>query len=754
MPDRSASRMNLPEAAGPVRRDRRLVTAAVGGILLALLAVVVMLRLQRLSEVPPGLHADEGAHGVDALLVLQGEHAIFFPPRSPSGSDGREGFVVYAIALSVSYLGRTMLALRLPTAIGASMTVFVVFWLGRMLFGRDEDGNPTPWRGLLIGGVGAGLLAVSIGQTIIGRMAFRANYLPLFLSLCLAFLWWGWKERSLWKIALAGLFAGLLHYTYVAARVTPLLFICLGLSSLLILVGKECSDEKHQSTISRLISRLRTELTSVGTFAAVAILVAAPIVIYIVLNPQDFSTRISQLWIFREGPQNFSTVLLVNLWDHLLALGFRGDPAWRRNFAAQPMLNPWEAFFFWSGLGISLWRWKKSSACRLLALWLGVMVLPAVLARDVVPHTIRMIGASPAIFLLAGFGIWETLQLLRSRLPGLKWKQKQLFQTSGVRFSTAIGILLAVMVLVQGVITHQTYFHKWAESPHLSSEYEVEWSDLTDFLNAQSSFTDTVYLIPDGQRLLFIHDAYRSYTFDFLYQGETPAFLFHSALPNLAQEIESTLSSNGSPSIVKVVEWKISDIWTGDENDRLALLLGKYGRYKESENHESFILHTYTEVSLEPPWTFYDHFNPLTVSYDRGIELQGFSLEYDVESLPQQELFDLGENRNVWVSLKWQTAPELATDFAASLRLHDSEGAGVYQQDAVLWKPDHSYTGDEGPSEQFDTLFHLELPADLPSGEYELRLVVYDFETQQPTVELGVWEPETTIARLHFSESN
>ena len=128
---------------------------------------------------------------MDALRVLQGEHAVFFPENN-----GREGLIVYTIALAISFLGRTMLALRLPTALASAGTVFVVFWLGRLLFGRDESGRVTPWRGLLVGGIGAGLLAVSLGQTIIGRAALRANFLPLFLCLCLALLWWGWEGRS------------------------------------------------------------------------------------------------------------------------------------------------------------------------------------------------------------------------------------------------------------------------------------------------------------------------------------------------------------------------------------------------------------------------------------------------------------------------------------------------------------------------------------------------------------------------------
>ncbi len=92
-------------------------------------------------------------------------------------------------------------------------------------------------------------------------------------------------------------------------------------------------------------------------------------------------------------------------------------------------------------------------------------------------------------------------------------------------------------------------------------------------------------------------------------------------------------------------------------------------------------------------------------------------------------------------------------DYAISLRLHDAEGKGLFQEDYVLWRPDHSSTGSEGVAGPFDSLHLLSFPADLPPGAYELRMVVYDTESLKPTVELGVWEAEKTIAHLEFSQS-
>ena len=123
-----------------------------------------------------------------------------------------------------------MLAIRLPTA-GQRGHGLPGLLVGAVTHWKDEEsGKATPWRGLLVGGIGAGILAVSLGQTVIGRTAFRANFLPLLISLCFSLLWVGWRQRSGWRIALAGVCAGLLPYSYIAARFAPLLFLLFGLS--------------------------------------------------------------------------------------------------------------------------------------------------------------------------------------------------------------------------------------------------------------------------------------------------------------------------------------------------------------------------------------------------------------------------------------------------------------------------------------------------------------------------------------------
>ena len=240
------------------------------------------------------------------------------------------------------------------------------------------------------------------------------------------------------------------------------------------------------------------------------------------------------------------------MWEHLLAFGFRGDPTWRHNFDGRPLLNPAEALFFWLGVGMAVWRWQRNPAYRLLLLWLCTLLLPAVLSRDYVPNTLRMIGAAPAVYLLIAVGIWEVFRFLEGRIRDSKWSGNPVFGKSETWAIPAVGVLAAGLVLVQGVITYRTYFQEWADAPEIYEAYDVGWTHLARTLNAQPFQSDTVYLIPfdGGDSNYPIH-----YSFHYLYQNTSPAHLIFTKRPTLPKSIESNLAGGQDFSIVKVVDW-------------------------------------------------------------------------------------------------------------------------------------------------------------------------------------------------------
>ena len=705
--------------SGLVESERLRLGLATGGIIAALVLAVMILRLFRLSEIPQGLDAGEAANGLDALRVLAGEHAVFFPERFR----GREGMAMYAIAAAIYFLGQTALAIRLPSALASAAAVLAVFWLGRILFERDErNGNATPWRGIFVGGVAAGLMAVSLVQTIVGRTGFRTTLLPLFLCLCLALLWEGWRRRSWRWVLLGSVCAGLLPYTYIPARLTPILFLLFGLTFLLPI-----------GSFSR--ERVRAELPWAALFVVVTALVAAPILIYFALNPEHFFSRSDEVWLFEPGriAGNRLSAFFRNVWEHLLVFGVRGDPTWRHSFANKPMLNPAEAVFFWLGAVMAVWRWQRSPAFRLLLLWLVLLSIPAILAIDYPPSVLRMIGAAPAAYLLTGVGLWETFRFLKERY----------FQQRETGAASVVGSLACAMILVQGGLTYGDYFYKWGSAQETYEAYQLEWAELARALSARTADVGTVYLVPGFQQ----HDS-----FEYLYQGKSPAFIIFMDSPDLAQEVHSALAAIEEVSTLKVVEWDYVNRWVEDDTGRIDFLLTKYGRRAGSEDHGDFRLHNYVDISLKRPWAFYEQLEPLQISYDGGIELHSAALGQVEDQLPVEHV-TMAQGLSLWGVLQWQTDPGLEIDYAISLRIYGEAGEMVHQEDSVLWKAtNHTPTSHWGSDEMVETLFQLDVPAELPPGDYELRMVVYDFETQTPTVQKEVWEPEVRLAHLRLPD--
>ena len=742
----SAKRLNRNEESQTIERGPLVLVTA--GVVVALALAVVLLRLYRLHELPPGINQDEGAHGVDALRVLQGEHAVFF-----TGHGGREGMVVYAVALATSLLGRTPLATHLPTALASAATVFAVFWLGRTLFDRDDDGQAAPWRGLIIGGVGAGLLAVSLSQTFIGRAGVRANFLPLFLSLCLALLWSGWRQRSLWRIALSGACAGLLPYTYIPARFVPFLFLFFGLSLLPAIVrsgdaGARRERDNFRRRLSQFLFLLRPYLPMCGLFLGVAGLVAAPILLYFVLHPNHFFMRTDQVLIFSPHRSQGDPLgaFLENIWRHLLAFGSRGDWSERHNVSGKPMLSEWEMVLFLFGVGVAVWR-RHKPVHRLLLLWLAILFFPAVLAIESVDSAsfLRMIGVVPAVYLLIGVGLWEAYRLVSAQAHALPGRAAVFFEKYAKSVATALGIAVGAAVVVQGATTYRIYFQETAVGARYFKAFQGEWIDVAHTLSALPSEAGSVYLLP--------HRSLENFGFRYLYQGAAPALFVDAGALDLPRLVESKLTAVGNVSTVEVLDWKDTLGWI-ERNTYFFEILDTYGHYQGSKEYRDFTLHSYTDVSLDNPWTLYDNLEPRIVQLDGGIDLRGVALGVGRKQLPSQQVLALEEDRNPWVALQWLTHPGLEVDYAISVRLHNAEGAKVYQRDTrlILGRLNYEHTSSWPAGEPFDTLVRLSFPSQLPAGVYELRLIVYNAETLVPTVEIGVWEPELVLAQIRLAE--
>ena len=369
-------------------------------LLLVVIALAAGLRLYRLGEWPPGPYRDEAYNGLDALGVLRGEHALFFP-----ANNGREPLYIYLVALSVAFFGPTIFALRLPAAVVGTLATVPVYLLGREWFGRAT--------GLLA----AVLWAITFWPVHLGRISLRAGLLASLLALT---FWLGTRAyretestrraASLWLIA--GAVYGLCFYTYLAARFTPLIFALF--AAYLVLTGRG----KRLWNSGRML-----------WFAFGAAIVVAPLGAVLLADPSLIFGRAGQVSILSpeiSGGDPLGT-LLGNIARVLGMYIWRGDDILRHNAwlsydtltpSGRPVFDWLMALPFIAGLAWSLRHWRRPAAAQMI-LWQLVMLGPTILAEDA-PHFLRAAGILPgAIFFPAiGLGLlwnWPHLPVLLRR---------------------------------------------------------------------------------------------------------------------------------------------------------------------------------------------------------------------------------------------------------------------------------------------------------------------------------------------------
>ncbi len=356
--------------------------------MLIALATAAALRLFALETAPPGLYRDEARNGLDALDVLQGNHAVYF-----AANNGREPSYIYLTALAVSLLGRTVLAVRISAALAGTLTTIPVYLLGRS------------WFGPRVAFFAAWLWAVTLWPVHLSRIGLRAILLPPLLALTFWTATLAYRRRSAALWLLSGAIYGLSFYTYLAVRFTPLLLLLL-LSYLLL---------KQPGQAKRLLRAL-------GFFALGAGVVAAPLAFAALADPQLVLGRAGQVSIFNPQVSGGAplTVLLQQAGRALGLFLWRGDDIVRHNPAGRPLFDLLMAGPMLIGLLWCLRRWRRAPYAVLL-LWILVMLGPTVLAQDA-PHFLRAVGILPAALFLPALGlskIWEWPKLADALRRGL-----------------------------------------------------------------------------------------------------------------------------------------------------------------------------------------------------------------------------------------------------------------------------------------------------------------------------------------------
>src|SRR3989344_6933457 len=115
-------------------------------IFLAIIIIAGFLRFYRITEIPPGINRDEGSIGYTAYSLLKtgmDEYGRVFPVSFESFGDWKLPFYIYTVVPFVSLFGLSELAVRFPSALFGTLTVFITYLLVKELFNRGTTQNET-----------------------------------------------------------------------------------------------------------------------------------------------------------------------------------------------------------------------------------------------------------------------------------------------------------------------------------------------------------------------------------------------------------------------------------------------------------------------------------------------------------------------------------------------------------------------------------------------------------------------------------
>ena len=426
-------------------------------VLLLILFLAFALRLWNLTGVPPGLTHDEANHGREAIGILDGVFRLFFPLNY-----GSEPIYSYTVALSMALLGRGLFALRLVNVFFGLLTVAITYAWAAPRFGRA------------VGLLGAALLAVSFWPLAAGREALRAGMLPFFLALAVWFFW-----RLLETAAdrrrptadrrpsavLFGLFTAATLYTYLAARVSWLLFpLFLGYLALW-----------HRAAFRRAWRPALGGLLLAG-------LLAAPLFLYLRAHP-EMQTRLDML----DGPLQAIAAgqwrpVLANATDALLAFVWpgRGDQFLAYNIPGRPVFDAVSAVFFVVGLVVCVAR-RRRPAYAFLLLWFAVGILPSLITGPTA-NTTRNAAALPAVYLIPAIGFVALAGKMRSKeeephaknAKDAKNAKKNPLRSLRPSRSLREGLLIlaALWLAFAAFVSGRDYFARWANMPEVRGAYQ------------------------------------------------------------------------------------------------------------------------------------------------------------------------------------------------------------------------------------------------------------------------------------------
>lgn len=415
----------------------------------ALIGLVLLggiLRIYGLDVYPAGFHGDEAWTGIEAKRILEQGYIGFWS----SSALGQTTLPYYWTAIIFYFFGDNIFTARLSFVLLNILSIPFFYLVVKIIFSRK------------IAVISTFLFITNYTSLSLQRrsdyVAVNFAFFPSILFTLLAL-----KTNKIVYFIFAGIFIGLSHHMYATYWIIPFIFLVYILYRFLIL-RKEFIRKYSNNLTILLISYL---------------LVASPMIIFAVTNPNEFSNRSNAVSIFSQQGINHARSYLPNKPDTIgiwlnnikaysLMFNLKGDVDIRNNLSTLPVFDVITGIVFLIGLSYCLYRYKQPSIILIYLLFL-IFFISSTFTTDA-PNFRRSQVIIYIAYIFAGVGIVWIYNFLLRIYPKYK------FQIN----------LILISVLICSVYYNQHLYFRQAKSTDTKNTFSYPLVKTSEFLDTLS----------------------------------------------------------------------------------------------------------------------------------------------------------------------------------------------------------------------------------------------------------------------------
>lgn len=417
-------------------------------ILTLIILLAFTLRFYKITEIPPSLNWDETSIAYNAYSILKtgkDEWGQSFPVHFKSYGEYKLPVQVYASIPGIAIFGLNELGVRITPVVYGTLTVLVLFFLGKALF-----------ESVAAGLISALLLGMSPWHIHLTRASFESSFATFWITLGIWLLVLGFKKQKLFILSMVPF--ALSVFTYNTARIfTPMFLFAMSFIYKKILVISKEAVILSAVLFAVLLLPLTPFLLS-GERSARYKLVS-------ITDDPGLVLRINE----NRGNSRFPYPISRFVHNKVTYVGFYFAKNYLAHFTPQFLfisgaphkqhhvqnigqLYLFQAPFLIIGL-VALFKLKHKFKGLLLS-WVLLAYVPVAATHDSIPHGLRTNIAVPFYQLISAYGF----------VLALNWIKK---------YSPKVRKLILVVLFFAVIFSVQTYLKNYYQV--YPREYSKDW---------------------------------------------------------------------------------------------------------------------------------------------------------------------------------------------------------------------------------------------------------------------------------------